>query len=310
MAIADCPRWATDLLKQAEDLSSITIRAQREAMLAKSDCEQSLQLLSKLQRQMEAAEGSPQRETRRMIKLEAVDGLSGDLERLVGTLAWQETRYAAARSRSSAVPDSLLARQPALQGAAPQTEPQTTRTPSIPMGDRVARLARIAAEAKARGRSSSPLFQYVVASGPGGSSQQPTTTECKAGRGDGVAQSDEESDTGSDHSESSSNWSGPAAEQLDDEVVARKNGERRASPRTSERLPPTGERWCCPQPLSLNAAFGETAADGCQLLALVAEASDLKQQEAQILRSTTIEENEGGCAVMGVRDFWGVAVPN
>ena len=75
-------------------------------------------------------------------------------------------------------------------------------------------------------------------------------------------------------------------------------------------LPPTGERWCCPQPLSLNAAFGETAADGCQLLALVAEASDLKQQEAQILRSTTIEEDEGGCAVMGVRDFWGVAVPN
>ena len=279
MAIADCPRWATDLLKQAEDLSSITIRAQREAMLAKSDCEQSLQLLSKLQRQMEAAEGSPQRETRRMIKLEAVDGLSGDLERLVGTLAWQETKHATNRSRSSAVPGSL-AWYRALQGKTP-TEPEP-RTPS--MDDRMARLERIAAEAKARGRSSSPPCHYVAASGPGGSSQLPTA-ECKAGLSDGGAQSDEESDTGSEHSESSSNWSSPAAPSSDEESssgqaatndekeqrlaeareierflaakLVPEAGERCTSPRASE---PTVER-SRPEPLSLNAAFDAAAAD-------------------------------------------------
>ena len=218
MSATESPPWATHLIKQAGALSSLTARAHCEAQRANQDCTRSRQLLSNLQRRVEAAEGCKQRETRRMITLETVEGLSNDLERLVGTLAWQEARHAATipHPNSPAVPGSL-AWYRTLHGA-PQTEMADVAARAPSMGDRIARLDRIAAEAKARGAA--PPCRYVAASGVGGGSQPPQSdSEGKPGPSeDAGAHSDAESDTGSELSESSSSWSASAHPLSDDEL--------------------------------------------------------------------------------------------
>ena len=108
MPTFDCARWATPLLSsQTDALSSVVARARSESQRAKCDYEESRQVLCELQHRVETSDGRRQRDIRRMIKLETAAGLSSDLHRLVGTLAWQERRCATSTSKPPAVPGTL-----------------------------------------------------------------------------------------------------------------------------------------------------------------------------------------------------------
>ena len=99
MPTFDCARWATPLLSSQTDALSLVARARSESQRAKRDYEESRQVLCELQHRVETSDGRRQRDIRRMIKLETAAGLSSDLHRLVGTLAWQERRCAIAPPR-------------------------------------------------------------------------------------------------------------------------------------------------------------------------------------------------------------------
>lgn len=205
MSTADCTRWATPLLSQADALSSLVALARCEAQRAKCDCEQSRQLLSELQRRVEATDGCRQRDTRRMIKLETAKGLSSDLDRLVGTLAWQERRHATSHSRSPAVPGTLAWYR--TLHSTPTNEPARAM-----VGENVAGSGLPEAiKAKVKGRRphvSPPPCRFVAA---GAVPEAKQAADGKIGPVDSGAQSDAESDTCSEASESSSNWSSSAS---------------------------------------------------------------------------------------------------
>ena len=211
MSTADCTRWATPLLCQADALSSLVARARCEAQRAKCDCEQSRQLLSELQRRGEATDGCRQRDTRRMIKLETAAGLSSDLDRLVGTLAWQERRHATSHSRSPAVPGTLAWYR--TLHSAPTNEPARAT-----VGENVAGLGLpVAVQAKVKGRRphvSPPPCRFVAA---GAVPKAKQADDGKTKRVESGAQSDAESDTCSEASEASSNWSGSVSGSNSDE---------------------------------------------------------------------------------------------
>tara|TARA_B100000795_G_scaffold48585_1_gene31925 strand:+ start:763 stop:1587 length:825 start_codon:yes stop_codon:yes gene_type:complete len=205
MSTADCTRWATPLLSQADALSSLVALARCEAQRAKCDCEQSRQLLSELQRRVEATDGCRQRDTRRMIKLETAKGLSSDLDRLVGTLAWQERRHATSHSRSPAVPGTLAWYR--TLHSTPTNEPARAMVGENVAGSGLPE----AVKAKVKGRRphvSPPPCRFVAA---GAVPEAKQAADGKIGPVDSGAQSDAESDTCSEASESSSNWSSSAS---------------------------------------------------------------------------------------------------
>lgn len=263
MSAADCVRWATPLLDQA-DLSSLVARARCEAQRSKCDCEQSRQLLSKLQRRMEATDGCRQRETRRMIKLETTaEGLPSELERLVGTLAWQERRHASSHSRSPAVPGTL-AWYRTLHSARANDSARVT------LGEIVAGLEPVSAKTNVKGwrpHGSPPPCVFVTAGAVPVGKQ--TMTDGKTEPVDRGAQSGAESDTCSEASEASSDWSGSASGSTADEdacsvqTPAPDAGNRaqlpsagRAPLRRDRMTPLTNPKSspCCSLPDSLNAA--------------------------------------------------------
>ena len=211
MSTADCTRWAAPLLSQADALSSLVARARCEAQRA-NKCERSRQVLSELQRRVEATDGCRQRDTRRMIKLETAAGLSSDLDRLVGTLAWQERRHATSHSKSPAVPGTL-AWYRTLHSAPTNSPARAT------VGETVAGLGLpVAVKAKVKGRRphvSAPPCRFVAAGAVPEAKQ--AATDGKTEPVDSGAQSDAESDTCSEASEASSNWSGSASGSTADE---------------------------------------------------------------------------------------------
>ena len=212
MSTANSLHWATSLHNQTDGLSSLIGRARCEAQLAKRDCVQSRQLLSELQRRVEATDGCRQRETRRMIKLETAEGHSSDLQRLVGTLAWQEKSRTKSPAVRAAAPGTLAwyrTLHSASQGGARNcTSPRAT-TANI-----IAGLEPVAGKVEDQGQRTlphgpPPHCQFVAAGAAPAAKQ--AIAYAKAGPMDDGAQSDAESDTCSEDSEASSTWSSSAS---------------------------------------------------------------------------------------------------
>ena len=212
MPTFDCARWATPLLSsQTDALSSLVARARSESQRAKRDYEESRQVLCELQHRVETSDGRRQRDTRRMIKLETAAGLSSDLHRLVGTLAWQERRCAPSTSKPPAVPGTL-AWYRALHSA-PASEPAQEVA-----GENVAgRGLPGAVKAKVNKVHVTAPPCHFVAAGAVSQAKQ-AAADGMAEQVDGGAQSDTESDTCSEASETSSSWSGSAAGSNDEEA--------------------------------------------------------------------------------------------
>ena len=214
MPTFDCARWATPLLSSQTDALSLVARARSESQRAKRDYEESWQVLCELQHRVETSDGRRQRDIRRMIKLETAAGLSSDLHRLVGTLAWQERRCATSTSKPPAVPGTLAWYR--TLHSAPASEPAREAA-----GENVAGLGLPAAvKAKVnKGRRphvSAPPCHFVAAGAVLQARQ--AAADGKAEPMDGGAQSDTESDTCSEASEASSSWSGSAAGSNDEEA--------------------------------------------------------------------------------------------
>ena len=214
MPTFDCARWATPLLSSQTDALSLVARARSESQRAKRDYEESRQVLCELQHRVETSDGRRQRDIRRMIKLETAAGLSSDLHRLVGTLAWQERRCATSTSKPPAVPGTLAWYR--TLHSAPASEPAREAA-----GENVAGLGLPGAvKAKVtKGRRphvSAPPCHFVAAGAVLQARQ--AAADGKAEPMDGGAQSDTESDTCSEASEASSSWSGSAAGSNDEEA--------------------------------------------------------------------------------------------
>ena len=213
MTTFDCARWATPLLSsQTDALWSLVARARSESQRAKRDYEESRQVLCELQHRVETSDGRRQRDTRRMIKLETAAGLSSDLHRLVGTLAWQERRWSAAStSKPPAVPGTLAWYR--TLHSAPASEPAREVA-----GENVAgRGLPGAVKAKVnKAHVSAPPCHFVAAGAVLQAKQ--AAADGKAEQVDGGAQSDTESDTCSEASEASSSWSDSAAGSNDEEA--------------------------------------------------------------------------------------------
>ena len=215
MSTVSCLRCATALLGQTDDFSALLDRDRGAGQLAKRDRERSRQLLSELQRRVEANDGCRQRETRRMIKLETAEGLSGDLEKLVGTLAWQETKYAMSQSRSPAVPGTLAWYRTlhSAPGAGAGGSWLTNDTERTTIGEGIAAIECVAAQANVKSwqpqAHGSPPCRFVAAGAVPATKQG--TDDGKAEPMGSSALSDAESETCSEASGSSSSWSGSAS---------------------------------------------------------------------------------------------------
>jgi len=214
MPTFDCARWATPLLSSQTDALSLVARARSESQRAKRDYEESRQVLCELQHRVETSDGRRQRDIRRMIKLETAAGLSSDLHRLVGTLAWQERRCATSTSKPPAVPGTLAWYR--TLHSAPASKPAREAA-----GENVADLGLPGAvKAKVtkgwRPHVSAPPCHFVAAGAVLQARQ--AAADGKAEPMDGGAQSDTESDTCSEASEASSSWSGSAAGSNDEEA--------------------------------------------------------------------------------------------
>ena len=199
MPTFDCARWATPLLSSQTDALSLVARARSESQRAKRDYEESRQVLCELQHRVETSDGRRQRDIRRMIKLETAAGLSSDLHRLVGTLAWQERRCATSTSKPPAVPGTLAWYR--TLHSAPASEPAREAA-----GENVAGLGLPGAvKAKVtkgwRPHVSAPPCHFVAAGAV--LQARNAAADGKAEPMDGGAQSDTESDTCSEASEGS-----------------------------------------------------------------------------------------------------------
>ena len=199
MPTFDCARWATPLLSSQTDALSLVARARSESQRTKRDYEESRQVLCELQHRVETSDGRRQRDIRRMIKLETAAGLSSDLHRLVGTLAWQERRCATSTSKPPAVPGTLAWYR--TLHSAPASEPAREAA-----GENVAGLGLPGAvKAKVtkgwRPHVSAPPCHFVAAGAV--LQAREAAADGKAEPMDGGAQSDTESDTCSEASEGS-----------------------------------------------------------------------------------------------------------